>query len=179
MDYIKEYLFKADWEDEFENKELTSYGLVMGDSYTDVMEKIERRLPYAHNIEITEYFESNFVWMNKSNYERLKNGDEDMFDQEEEEEIIKCGQPSSNPKDLWPHPHEDALLKTIYGPEFDQECPYGLDWACQDCLDYIDCKFADGACDSDCENCELKDICPNSLIDDELDCEEYEKPWKY
>lgn len=171
MEYIKEYLFKADWYDEYDDKELTSYGLVMGNSYAEAMEKIERRLPYAHNIEITEYFESNFVWMNKSNYERLKNGDEDMFDQEEEkEEIVKCGQPSSNPKDRWPHPHEDSLLKTVYGSDFEDECPYGLDGDCQDCPDYDDCKFADGGCDNDCENCELNTICPNSLVDDD---------WKY
>lgn len=184
MDYIREYLFKADWENEYENKEMTSYGLVMGNSYAEAMEKIERRLPYAHNIEITEYFESNFVWMNKSNYERLKNGDEDMFDQEEkEEEIIKCGQPSSNPKDRWPHPHEEALLKTIYGSDFEDECPYGLDGDCQDCPDYDDCKFADGGCDNDCENCELNSVCPNSLVDDESDYgndpREYDKPWRY
>ena len=185
MDYIREYLFKADWYDEYENKELTSYGLVMGNSYAEAMEKIEKRLPYACNIEITEYDESNFVWMNKSHYERLKNGDENMFDQEEEEEekeeIIKCGQPSSNPKDLWPHPHEDSLLKTVYDSEFDQECPYGH---CADCPDYLDCEFADGDCDNDCENCELNYIYPNSLVNDELDYgeydpREYDKPWRY
>lgn len=153
MNYIKEYLFKADWFNDWNEDnvhEETSYGLVMGKSYADVMEKIERRLPYVSNIEITEFDETDFVWMNKSHYERLKNGDEDMFDQEEEEnKIIKCGQPSSNPKDKWPHPHEDAILETIYRQELNNECPYGLDVICSDCLNYENCKCADGGCDSD------------------------------
>ena len=185
MNYIKEYLFKADWYDDHRDKEETSYGLVMGKSYTDVMEKIEHRLPYANNIEINEYDETDFVWMNKCNYDRMKSMDNEiMFDfPDEEEKIIKCGQPSSNPKDRWPHPHEEALLKTVYGSDFDQECPYGLDGPCQDCPDYEDCKFADGGCDNDCEDCELNYICPNSLVDDESDYgngpREYDKPWRY
>ena len=168
MEYIREYLFKAYWYDDYDDKEITSYGLVMGNSYADVMAKIEKRLPYVSNIEITEFAETNFVWMNKSHYDRLKDGDEYMFDQEEEkEEIIKCGQPSSNPKDLWPRPHEDALLKITDDLEPDFECPYGLDVVCLDCPDYEICDFANWACDNDCESCELNQTCPNSLVDED------------
>ena len=108
MEFIKEYLFKANWYDDYTNKEETSYGLVMGKSYSDVMAKIEHRLPYANSIEITEYEECDFVWMNKCNYDRMKSGENEiMFDfPDEEEEIFKCGQPSSNPRDLWPRTYE-------------------------------------------------------------------------
>ena len=93
----REFLFECDYYDEWDDKEIHTCALVMAPTMHEAVEAIERRLPYCHNLHITEYDENQFVWMSQEHYNRLSNQDEPfMFDNDEEEEypqviIEKCG----------------------------------------------------------------------------------------
>lgn len=85
MSLLQEFIFDVEWYSDWEDKEKHNYGLVMGTDQTDVMTKIAQRLPNISHIEITQYSEFDFVWLNKHNYELLKDEENEyMLDKEEE-----------------------------------------------------------------------------------------------
>ena len=93
-DDYKEYLFECDYYDSWEDKEIHACALIMAPSMHEAVEAIEKRLPYCHNLHITQYDEYGFVWMSQKHYDRLSKQDEPyMFDEEEYPEVIieKCG----------------------------------------------------------------------------------------
>ena len=84
--YQQEYLFECDWYNDFDDKEEHAYGIVFADTLEIAVIKINKRLPNCYNLNIKEYQECDFVWLNKYNYEKLLNDDyEYMFDEPDSE----------------------------------------------------------------------------------------------
>lgn len=130
--FVREYLFNCDWYDTFRDKEMHSQGIVMADTYSEAMEKLEHRLPYVNNIHITEYEEMDFIWLNKELYDKISNSENEygLDDPDEElEKIETCG-PQVSPPD-WPENEEvdedDEEYWNYDRPYWTQRGPFGRD----------------------------------------------------
>lgn len=80
-----EYVFKANWYNDYDEKNETSRAIVMAESYAEAMRKIEQRLPYLTSCEITEINEQDFVWLSEENYQKVLNTNEGLDDWSDEE----------------------------------------------------------------------------------------------
>ena len=87
------YLFDCDYVD-FNDEEHHVQAVMMAPSMHEAVEAIEKRLPYCSNLFITEYGDTQFLFMNKTLYNRLRNDEDECgldYDEEEEEYCV-CGE---------------------------------------------------------------------------------------
>ena len=85
--YLSEYIFDVVYYDECRDEDIQCYGLVMAESQEGALNKIAKRLPNIGKLTFRPIFETDFVWLNKKNYELLNDDNSEfMLDQEDEED---------------------------------------------------------------------------------------------
>lgn len=108
-DLYKIYLCEFDWYDEYEDKDLHEYIVVMAESTAEAIEAIEHRFTYTDNITIHKYDESRFIHLNKTLFNRLLNTEDGLAYEEETETIERCGEDK-----------DDAFVRAV-AAEFGEE----------------------------------------------------------
>ena len=88
------YLFECDWYSEWNDKDHHSQGILMAPSYAEAVEAITKRFSYASNIFITEYDDNQFIFLNKTLFNKMLDKDNEwgLEYPEETETIETCGE---------------------------------------------------------------------------------------
>jgi hypothetical protein len=68
------FCFRTNWYDEWDDKDETTYGVVMAESYSDAVAKITKRFKYSRSIEINDMGDQDFVFIDEKVYEKIKSG---------------------------------------------------------------------------------------------------------
>lgn len=72
------YLCEFDWYDDYEDEERHTYTVIMGDSFSDVIDAIEKRFPYANHITIHRRYDHRFFFLNKTLFDYLLDSEYDF-----------------------------------------------------------------------------------------------------